>query len=242
MDTLAIRPSGRTAPATSPDRVVEHIRERIERGELGPGDRLPPERDLALSLGVSRPMVRCGLKALAAMGVLVSRRGAGTFIADGPPSLGGESLSLLAALHGLTINEMYDARLLLEVGVAALAAENATPEQVATMADEVSEMFGSLDDPETFLRHDVRFHRSVAAGCGNRVLGALIEMVAAQFYEQRRETAAFARDLRESAEEHRRIFRAIRKRDAAAARQAMGDHLRRSQTTQVLEVVEPRGL
>lgn len=231
----ALRPLGRTAPVTSPDRVVEHIRGRIERGELGPGDRLPPERDLALSLGVSRPMVRCGLKALAAMGILVSRRGAGTFIADGPPNLGGESLGLIAALHGLTIDEMFDARLLLETGVAALAAEHATPEQVATMADEVSEMFASLDDPQTFLRHDVRFHRVVAAGCGNRVLGALVEMVAGQFYEQRRETASMGRDLHESAEEHRRIFRAIRKRDAAAARQAMGDHLRRSQSTQVLE-------
>lgn len=236
MTTLETRPATRVGPVTSPDRVVDYIRTRIEQGELGPGDRLPPERDLALALGVSRPMVRCGLKALAAMGVLVSRRGAGTFIADGPPSLGGDSLSFLAALHGLTINEMYDARLLLEVGVAALAAENATPEQVATMADEVSEMFASLEDAQAFLRHDVRFHRAVAAGCGNRVLAALIEMVAAQFYEQRRETAAFGRDLHESAEEHRRIFRAIRKRDAAAARQAMGDHLRRSRSTQALEL------
>src|SRR5512145_716547 len=230
------RPSNRPEPVTSPDRVVEHIRARIENGELGPGDRLPPERDLAIELAVSRPMVRCGLKALAAMGVLVSRRGAGTFIADGPPSLGGDSLSLLAALHGLTIDGMYDARLLLEVGVAALAAEHASPEQIATLADEVSEMFASVSDPQAFLRHDVKFHQAVAAGCGNRVLAAIVEMVSAQFYEQRRETAALGRDLNESAEEHRRIFRAIRKGDAVAARQAMSEHLLRSRRCQALEL------
>ena len=56
------------------------------------------------------------------------------------------------------------------------------------MAEEVTEMFASLEDPAAFLVHDVRFHRAVAAGCGNRVLAALMEMVAAQFYELRRET------------------------------------------------------
>ena len=103
--------------------MVDHVRRLIEEGELGPGDRLPGERDLALELGLSRPSVRSGLEALEAMGVVVSRRGAGTFIAEGPPDLGIEPLSLLASLHRLTAAEMFEARLVLEVGVAALAAQ-----------------------------------------------------------------------------------------------------------------------
>jgi len=122
------------------------------------------------------------------MGVVVSRRGAGTFIADGPPDLGVEPLSLLASLHRFTPSEMFEARLVLETGVAGLAAEHAEGEPLAAMAEEVTEMFASLEDPTAFLRHDVRFHRAIAAGCGNRVLAALMEMVSAQFYELRRET------------------------------------------------------
>jgi GntR family transcriptional repressor for pyruvate dehydrogenase complex len=220
---------------TARDRVVEHVRQRIENGAMKPGDRLPGERDLALELGVSRPSVRSGLEALEAMGVVVSRRGAGTFIANGPPDLGREPLSLLASLHGFTTNEMFEARLVLEAGVAGLAARHATPEHMASMAEEVTEMFASLEDPATFLLHDVRFHRMVAAGCGNRVLAALVEMVSAQFYELRRETVVHARDLRESAENHRRVYRAIRTRDPEAARAAMDEHLRSAQHAHTLE-------
>ena len=205
------------------DRVVEHVRRLIEKGTLGPGDRLPGERDLAQELGVSRPSVRSGLEALEAIGVVVSRRGAGTFIAEGPPDLGIEPLSLLASLHRLT---------------AGLASRHATADALATMADVVSEMFASLEDPKAFLVHDVRFHRAVAAGCGNRVLAALMEMVSAQFYELRKQTIGRARDLKESAEMHRRIYRAIRAHDREAAQAAMTEHLEAARHAQTLETPE----
>jgi GntR family transcriptional regulator, transcriptional repressor for pyruvate dehydrogenase complex len=220
------------------DLVVEHVRRLIERGGLGPGDRLPGERDLAHELGVSRPSVRSGLEALGAMGVVVSRRGAGTFIADGPPDLGTEPLSLLASLHRLTAAEMFEARLVLEVGIVGLSARHASAEALAAMADEVSEMFASLDDPKAFLVHDVRFHRAIAAGCGNRVLAALMEMVSAQFYELRKQTISRARDLRESAEMHRRIYRAIKARDRQTAQAAMAEHLEAARHAQRLETPE----
>jgi GntR family transcriptional repressor for pyruvate dehydrogenase complex len=229
------RTPGTVLARSTRDRVVEHVRRLIENGRLKPGDRLPSERDLALELGVSRPSVRSGLEALESMGVVVSRRGAGNFIADGPPDLGIEPLSLLASLHGFTPNEMFEARLVLEVGVVGLAARHAAGEPIAAMAEEVTEMFASLEDPAAFLRHDVRFHRAIASGCGNRVLAALMEMVAAQFYELRKETVQNARDLRESAEMHRRIFRAIRARDEGAARVAMTEHLQQAQHAQTLE-------
>jgi GntR family transcriptional repressor for pyruvate dehydrogenase complex len=222
------------APSTR-DRVVEHVRRLIESGGLSPGDRLPGERDLAQEIGVSRPSVRSGLEALESMGVVVSRRGAGTFIADGPPDLGTEPLSLLASLHRFTPGEMFEARLVLEVGIAGLAAQHAEGEPLAAMAEETAEMFASVEEPAAFLRHDVRFHRAVAEGCGNRVLAALMEMVAAQFYELRQGTVERARDLRDSAEMHRRIFRAIRAHDADGARLAMAEHLRKAQHAQDLE-------
>jgi GntR family transcriptional repressor for pyruvate dehydrogenase complex len=214
---------------------VQHVRGLIERGELRPGDRLPAERELAVQLGVSRPSVRAGLRSLSAIGVLQTRHGAGTFITDGPPTLGSEPLSFLAALHGFTRDEMFEARRALEVGVAGLAAERANDEQIATIAEEITGMFAALDDPQTFLIHDIRFHRSVAEASGNPILASLVEMVSALFYEQRRKTAQHGRDLKESAHLHRAIYHAIRAHDAKRASAAMSEHLSVAQQAQALE-------
>jgi GntR family transcriptional repressor for pyruvate dehydrogenase complex len=132
---------------------------------------------------------------------------------------------------------MYDARRVLEVGAAGLAAEHATADQLATIADEVTNLFATLDDPLVFLVHDIRFHRAVADASGNPIIAALVEMVSALYYDRRRETAELAsgRDLREAAELHRRIYQAIRARNSEAARNAMNEHLTRASAHQALE-------
>jgi len=221
----------------SAEQVVSHVRDLIERKRLRPGDRLPPERELATQIGVSRPTLRMGLHALAAMGCVQSRHGSGTFIREGPPALRSESLSLLAALHDFTPEQMYDARRILEAGAAGLAAECATPERIASLAEEVTSLFASMNDPQRFLFHDINFHRAVAAASGNPIIAAVVEMVAALYYEQRRLTAAEAsdHDLRDAAESHREIYQAIRARNADAARRAMNDHLVRASAYQAQE-------
>ncbi len=223
-----------TDGATS-ELVVRHVRGLIEQGQLRPGDRLPPERELAVQLGVSRPSVRAGLRSLAAIGVLQTRHGAGTFITDGPPTLGSEPLSFLAALHGFTADELFEARRSLEVGVAAFAAERASDEQIATIAEEVTGMFASIDDPHAFLVHDIRFHRAIAAACGNPILASLVEMISALFYEQRRKTVHQGRDLKEAAQMHRTIYHAVRAHDPKRARAAMHEHLAFAQQAQAIE-------
>src|SRR6266536_1365655 len=237
---------GSSAARTSPpeggtEQIVAHVRALIDRGALRPGDRLPAERDLAVQIGVSRPTVRAGLHALAAIGVVQSRHGSGTYIPDGPPSLGTEPLSFLAALHGFTRDDLYEARRILEVGAAGLAAERATPVQLATLADDVAGLFAALDAPQLFLVHDITFHRSVAAASGNPIVASLVEMVSALYYERRRETAtrASARNLRDAATAHRSIYQAIRSRDADAARRAMNDHLMQARQYQVQELRKP---
>lgn len=215
--------------------VVAHVRDLIEAGSLGPGDRLPAERELALRVGVSRPSVRAGLRALAAMGVVQSRHGAGTFIRGGPPMLGSEPLSFLAALHGFTRDEMFEARRVLEVGVAGLAAARATGDQLATISEEITGMYASMDDPQAFLVHDIRFHRAVAAAAGNPILASLVEMVSGIFYEQRRKTAGKGRDLKEAADLHRTIYHALRSRDTDRAGAAMDEHLTLAHQRQAAE-------
>lgn len=207
------------------EQVVEQIRALIGSGQLRPGDRLPAERELCKQLGISRPSLRAGLRMLVAHGVLRARHGSGTYVADGPPSLDSEQLSLLAALHGFTFDQMFEARRVLEVQVAGLAAERATAEHLATIAEETAEMYAALDDPQQYLIHDIKFHRAIAAASGNPILATLVEMVSAVMYDQRRETIGRAHDFKESVEMHQRIYRAIRSQKPDAARLAMHDHL-----------------
>ena len=229
----------KTSSEGGPEQVVAHVRSLIERGVVRPGDRLPAERDLATQIGVSRPTIRAGLHALAAMGVVQSVHGSGTYIPSGPPTLASEPLRFLAALHGFSREEMYEARRILEVGAAGLAAERATPEQLAAMAEEVASLFASMDDPIRFLVHDIDFHRTVAAASGNPIVASMVEMVSTLYYERRRQTAAHAsaRNLRDAAEMHRRIYRAIRSRNAVDARAAMHEHLVQASAHQSHEAI-----
>src|SRR4051812_22988656 len=105
------------------EEILAQVRSLVARGDLRPGDRLPPERELALQLGVSRPSVRAALNSLMSMGLLAARRGSGPYVTDGPPVLLSEPLSLLAALHGFTLDQIFEARRSLESLLAGMAAE-----------------------------------------------------------------------------------------------------------------------
>jgi GntR family transcriptional regulator, transcriptional repressor for pyruvate dehydrogenase complex len=223
-------------PRDSTSRVVDYVRDMVMRGVLRPGDRLPAERELAVQLGVSRPTVRAGLKGLSAMGAVVTRHGAGTFISESPV-MRSEPLNLLAALHGFTRDDMYETRRMLEVAAAGLAAERATPAHISTIADEVTNLFASMEDRRTFLFYDIRFHRAVANASGNPLVASLVEMISALYYDQRQKTAerATGTNLRDAAEAHRRVYLAIRARDPERARAAMNDHLMQSSAYQEAE-------
>src|SRR5262245_19172299 len=226
--------------ALATELVTEYVRGQIVRGEIGRGQRLPPERELGRVLGVSRTSVRAGLQSLAAKGVLVTRHGAGTFVADGPPVLDSEPLSFLAALHGFTRHEMFEARRTLEGGVAAFAATRASGHDLAAISEEVTGMFATLDDAHAFLVHDIRFHRAVAAAAGNPILASIVEMVSGIFYELRRPTAGRAHDRRPAAEMHRQIYQAIRDRHPDLAQRLMSDHLLEAEREQNVEAPEVR--
>jgi len=230
--------------------VVNHVRAMIEKGDLKPGDKIPPERDFAKQLNISRATLRAGIGYLAALGVMKIKHGVGTFIADGPPDFGQASLSFIGVLHGFQSWQLFEARILLETGLAALAAERGKEEHHAALAEEVAEMFSSVDNPNEYLVHDVMFHRIIAQASGNPILAAIMETVTSSMYDKRRKTVERATDLRESADMHRQIYRAIRTRSPLEARKLMEQHLRMAQAAQGMEkptgkrlsaVLEPAG-
>lgn len=225
---------------TTAEEVVTRLRDMIHRGEISAGDRLPPERDLAKLLGVSRPTLRAGIRSLTTVGILQSRQGAGTFVSamDESPTLDGSPLRMMAALHGFTSDEMFEARLALEMSIAGLAAERATSEQMTLLAEEITGMYASLNEPEQYLVHDMQFHQTIAAASNNRILTLLMNMVATILFDSRSKTVKNARDLKESAEQHHNIYRAMRERNPEGARKAMHDHLIETQMAQRLEDIQ----
>jgi GntR family transcriptional repressor for pyruvate dehydrogenase complex len=230
------RPKRDSTDSDRTRQVVNHIRALLEKGALRPGDRIPPERELARTLKISRASLRTGIGYLVAMGVMKVRHGVGTFVEDGPAEFNKSSLDLMSTLHGFKPWQMFEARRIIECNLAAMAAERAKEEHHAALAEQVAEMFSIADNHEDFLKHDVLFHRTIAIASGNPILAALIETITTAMYEQRLKTVRRAQYLRKMAEMHRDIYRAIRARDPKEARNQMEVHLRVAEDEQKHEV------
>src|SRR5271155_3422798 len=96
-------------------------------------------------------------------------------------------------------------------------------------------MYATIDDPAEYLIHDIRFPRTIAQASGNPILAALMETITTALYDERRKTVELSRNLKDSAEKHREIYRAIRARNAAESRKAMERHLQLAKTAQESE-------
>jgi DNA-binding FadR family transcriptional regulator len=213
------------------DEVVDGIRRMITGGELGPGDRLPVEKDLAERLGVSRGSLREGVRALSILGILDTRQGAGTYVTSLDPSVLLSPLQLVVDLHGGATAKPFQAvRRVLETEAAGLAARRITPEALAearAVLDEVTTILeASPVDHERFMEADVAFHRIVASQAGNPVLEALVATLAGRtvrerLWRGRHEPGAEARTVAD----HEAVWRALAAGDADAARVRMAAHL-----------------
>lgn len=206
--------------------VVDHLCAMIASNELSAGDRLPAERELALQLGVTRGEVRRGIGYLAALGALEVRHGVGAFLADAAKSIGNAPLQLLRAIGGFETWQMFEARRALEIVIVSLAAERCREEQLAPIAEELAEMFATVNDAKQFLIHDIRFHRAIAQASGNPILASLMDSIAGALYEERLQRAGTRANRQNALHAHRQIYHAIRHHDVEAARSAMNHHLK----------------
>lgn len=209
------------------EEVIERLRALIYEGKLAAGDRLPPERDLAKTLGVSRPTLRAAIRSLAAVGILHSRQGAGTFVAQGEnsPFLDGALLKILAEFHGFSATEAFETFQLLAVRLAALAAERAAAEQLAKLSDEINALAENAASPADFLRHERRFLKILAASANNRLLQAFFDIALTINAESYAENSRRGENLPQIAELLRAVLRAVGDRRAAEAESAMRAYL-----------------
>ena len=151
-------------------RVVTYLRTLIDTGELRPGDQLPPERELAHRLNVSRSSLRAGIAFLGMIGVLKVCHGSGTYV-FGTPKLLPNSASISADQQGPVSSQLFEACCVIEGAITGLAAERSSKRFVAELAEEVAEMYAAFNDPQRYSIHEVRFHHIIARAAGNPILG-----------------------------------------------------------------------
>lgn len=206
---------------------IRTIKDMILDGRLAPGQRLPSERALSEALGISRPTVREAIRSMQAMHILESRHGAGTFVA----SLSVEELlaplQFVLSLADGGLEHLFEVRLLLEPGAAALAAERATPDAVGELHDCAARAENAVHDPDAMLRLDTELHERIVRASANPLLEHLWAATTALGAESRAYTARLPGVLAKTISEHAAIVEAIASGDADAARARMTAHIHR---------------
>ncbi len=208
-------------PASTFEETVERLGSAIRLGLLAPGDKLPPERELAAKLRISRSTLRQALTALVQSGHLVSLRGrtGGTFVAAQPPLTehAGEPLDQGAWA-------VLDYRVAIELGAVQLAAERGSAAQLDRLEELVAKMAGELENFEEYRRTDIRFHIDIAeAAQSPRLLSAMTD-VQSQMSDLIALIAHPPAVLARSNEQHARLVKALRKGDGARAVRQMREH------------------
>ncbi|MFI4988159.1 MAG: FadR/GntR family transcriptional regulator [Alphaproteobacteria bacterium] len=206
---------------------ADQIRELIRAGEYRPGDRLPPERELAKRLGVSRPTVREAMIALEIAGIVAIRAGAGIYVSDEPCR---ETHMALPALDaGPSPFDLLDARRLLECEIVERAARHATRADLARIREAIEEMEGDMAAGGDGRDADRLFHARIAEAAGNGVLASLAdglwEGMSAPLFHHLSSHTGLPDHQQMTIRDHRAIYDCLRRRDAQGARAAMEAHL-----------------
>lgn len=205
--------------------VAHRVLEMVKAGALKPGDQLPPERDLAASLNVSRPSVREAIRGLSILGVVRTRQGGGAYISklDADALLG--PLQFFISLEQVNIDELYDARSLVESNVARRAAERMTAQELQALETILEEQAGALDDSIAFRMSDYKFHEAIWEGARNAFLkriGQSLNVMGLEFRKRASETQGV---LQRSYRDHRQLLDALKARDPDAAAAAASRHM-----------------
>ena len=210
------------------DVVAAALLAETSSGACSPGDRLPPEREMARRFGVSRTVVREAIRALASRGVVSVRPGSGVFVAGAHASAATESLRLLVLGSAeLSYERVHEVRETIEVRVAGLAAERASDDDLASLREALARLDAAVTGDD-YARADGEFHLVVASLAHNQLFRIILEAIGDIMTEVRRRVAYVPSARRRVTADHRRIAEAVIRRDAVAAAQAMEEHLAHS--------------
>ena len=211
------------------ERIVSQIKSLMFEGKLKPGDKLPPERELAEIMNVSRTSVREAIKTLSAMGLVVIRKGHGVFVEEANLGSVINKVGDALILKKEEIEQLFEIRKVLETQGAQWAAERATKEErlyIDRLVSEAKEACQHSDiRVEVITNHDTIFHNAVIEASHNNVLGMVMGGLMEALMKVRAKTMKVPGRVNQSIIDHEEIARAIMARDGKKASRAMYDHI-----------------
>jgi GntR family transcriptional repressor for pyruvate dehydrogenase complex len=198
---------------------------QLIRGTWGEGERIPAERELCQKLGVGRASLREALKALEIMGMIETRLGDGTYVCKRSEFFSRPLLWAIASSSEADARELIEARMLIEVELAGLAAEHAKVEHLEELTAQLNRMIKAKTDLEEFVQADVSFHLAIGRASSNSILMNALHLIR-NLLQQWVLTAVAEPGVPDKAcAQHKRVLAAIKSKDAAAARKEMRKHL-----------------
>lgn len=207
--------------------VAEDIERQILNGSYPLESRLPSEQELAGRYGVSRNVIREALKSLKELGLVSIRNGSGTFVSR--PTTGPVSEALHRFLrhspNGISLEQLYEVRRLVEPDCARLAAERATPEDLQAIEAALRTLEQNPDDPRLTSQADLDFHLAIAAATHNPLISAIVNPIIGPLYITISASHAYPKLIQLSLEGHKPIWAGIQGRDPERAWAAMQEHL-----------------
>jgi GntR family transcriptional regulator, transcriptional repressor for pyruvate dehydrogenase complex len=208
--------------------VMDQIKQLLSDSKLNIGDRLPPERQLAKQLGVSRAPVREALFSLANSGFLEIRRGAGggNFVSEPSVEPYVEFFTLMLQMGKASVRDLTEARLFLEPNVARVAAKRATSEDLKNIERSISEYEKRVDRDAPRNLGDMKFHVHVAEASKNIVMVLTLKGLMGLLYKTVKDFSLSREDKQKSTHTHRKIFEAIRTSDSESASKLMAEHVK----------------
>jgi GntR family transcriptional repressor for pyruvate dehydrogenase complex len=213
-------------PAGTPvSEVARRLMDLFTSGSIAPGTRLPPERQLATTLGVGRSAVREALAALEILGIVDVRPGSGTYLRGTASELLPQTLRWGLLIGERNTVELLELRSGLEIFVARLAETRGDADAIAELGEQVARMRATIGDLKSFARADLEFHHALGRAAGNGILVDLLHVVRSllQVYADRAVHSEEAAGL--ALDEHDAVYRAVRDGDPDAAASAMAIHM-----------------
>jgi len=223
--TPTSRPLQKVRKTTVVEGVLTQLKEMMRSQAYPPRSKFPSERDMARQLGVSLPSVREALRTLAVMGVVDTRHGSGTRVADSSANVLKVPFEFLMMLDQPSVGELHQARELIEVYLAGQAARERTPGDLEAMESALGDMRAAFGDASAMIEPDVRFHEAIAAAAHNRVLERVMSCLHGAIRHSMEAGLAGVPDTKAVLNYHAEILEAIRGRQPEEARRSMMKHM-----------------
>ena len=220
--SLDVRPIPRSAVTKE---AIKRIQDLIRSGRVRPGDRLPPERELAASLGISRNSLREAVRALGLMNILYSRQGDGTYVTSLEPELLVEPIHFVLNLNPDSVFHLFEVRRVLEAGAAQVVADRVDDADLEELRGCLAKLKSHTNDLRAFLEADVVFHGAIFRAARNPLLTSLMAAVGSLALDSRLETVRLPQVRRQTVLDHAVIYGALKRRDRDGSRDAMIAHL-----------------